>query len=684
MSEGEFDINKIRNMGFAAHIDAGKTTVTERVLFYTGKIHRMGEVDEGSATTDWMPQEKERGITIQSAATTTYWKDHRINIIDTPGHVDFTIEVERALRVLDGLVVIFSAVEGVEPQSETVWHQADRYKVPRIAFINKLDRMGADPIRVVEQMKDRLTIPPLLVQLPIGLESDFVGVRDLIHRKKYIWDIDELGWEFRTEELEMGDEETLYYEEIVLTLSDFEPEILEQYEDKGFVDPELLKKAIRRAVIERKLVPVLMGSALKNRGIQPLLDAIVDYLPSPADLPPVEGTDPLTGEKIYRKPLDSEPFSGLVFKVQVDPESKKELFYVRIYSGKVRVNQKILNATTGEEQRPIRIYLMHSNRKNALREARAGEIVAFVGLKNTLTGHSLSDKDRPIVFEGLTYPEPVVSIAVEPRSSSDQDKLDEALNLLMEEDPSLKVKRDEETGQTILMGMGELQLEIVTDRLNRDFKVPVRSGKPQVSYRETILKAVSVEAEESRELGGSKHYGKVKVSVKPLERGRGNRYEIKVELPEDYREVVEDTIREMFDFGPLMGYPLVDVEITLDALYFTPDTTPLGVRLALRKALMEAFQKAEAVLLEPVVEVVVLVPGEFLGNVVGDLKARGGELRGINQATDRLQEVRVLVPLRKMFGYATHLRSLTQGRASFWMKLAHFQPVDKKELESLF
>ncbi len=684
MSESELDITRIRNMGFAAHIDAGKTTVTERVLFYTGKIHRMGEVDEGSATTDWMIQEKERGITIQSAATTTYWRDHRINIIDTPGHVDFTIEVERSLRVLDGLVVIFSAVEGVEPQSETVWHQADRYRVPRIAFINKLDRMGADPLRVVEQMKNRLTIPPLVVQLPIGLEADFVGVKDLVNRKKYYWDVDEVGWEFRTEELELSDDDLNYYEEMILTLADFEPEILEEYEEKGYVEPALLKKAIRKAVIERKLVPVLMGSALKNKGIQPLLDAVVDYLPSPADLPPVEGIDPLTGEKIYRKPLDSEPFSGLVFKVQVDPESKKELFYVRVYSGKVRVNQKILNVSTGQEQRPVRIYLMHANRKNALREAKAGDIVAFVGLKNTLTGHTLADKDKPILFEGLAYPEPVVSIAVEPRSSHDQDKLDEALKLLMEEDPSLKVRQDEETGQTILSGMGELQLEIVTDRLNREFKVPVRAGKPQVTYRETILKEVTVEAEETKEIGGTKHYGKVKVTVRPRERGSGNTYSIKVELPPDYEEIVVDTIKEMFDFGPLMGYPLVDVEISLDALYFTADTTPLGVHLALRKALMEAFQKAEAVLLEPVVEVAVLVPGEFLGNVVGDLKARGGELRGIDQATDKLQEVRALVPLRKMFGYATHLRSLTQGRASFWMKLAHFQPVDKKELEDIF
>ncbi|MEO0203016.1 MAG: translation factor GTPase family protein, partial [candidate division WOR-3 bacterium] len=422
-----YNIEKIRNIGFAAHIDAGKTTTTERVLFYTGRIHKIGEVDEGTATTDWMIQEKERGITITSAAVTTYWKDYRINIIDTPGHVDFTIEVERSLRVLDGLVVIFSAVEGVEPQSETVWHQADKYKVPRIAFINKLDRIGANPLRVLDQMKKRLSIKPLLIQYFIGFESDFKGVIDLIEKKSYIWDIDETGQNYRVENIDFDNELLKFYEEIVFNLAEFDEKIIEEYEKNLFVEPSLIKKVLRKAVLELKIVPVLLGSALKNKGIQPLLDAIIDYLPSPVDVPPFEGIDPISNEVIFRKASENEPFCGLVFKVQVDPESLQELFYTRIYSGTIKVNQKILNVNTNQEQRATRIYLMHSNRKNAINLARAGEIIAIVGLKNTLTGHTLSDIQKPIKLEGLEYPEPVVSIAIEPKMSKDLEKLEEVL-----------------------------------------------------------------------------------------------------------------------------------------------------------------------------------------------------------------------------------------------------------------
>jgi translation elongation factor 2 (EF-2/EF-G) len=502
-----YDISKIRNIGFVAHIDAGKTTTTERVLFYTGRIHKIGEVDEGTATTDWMIQEKERGITITSAAVTTYYKGYRINIIDTPGHVDFTIEVERSLRVLDGLIVIFSAVEGVEPQSETVWHQADKYKVPRIAFINKLDRIGANPFRVIEQMKSRLTIKPILIQYPIGIENEFIGVIDLIEKKAYIWDIDEIGQNYRIEDIDFNQEQMKFYEDIIFNLSEIDEKIIEEYEKNLFVNPQIIKNALRKAVLELKFVPILLGAAFRNKGIQPLLDAIIDYLPSPIDLPPIEGIDPITNEKIIRYPSENEPFCGLVFKVQVDPESLQELFYTRIYSGAIKVNQKILNVNTNQEQRATRIYLMHSNRKNAINLARAGEIIAIVGLKNTLTGHTLSDIQKPIKLEGLEYPEPVVSIAIEPKSSKDLERLEEVLKFLLDEDPSLRLKKDNETGQMILSGMGELHLEIIIDRINRNFGIPVRAGKPQVTYRETVLNEVEI-ISERKEIGGSKHFGK--------------------------------------------------------------------------------------------------------------------------------------------------------------------------------
>ncbi|MDT7879534.1 MAG: elongation factor G [Candidatus Hydrothermia bacterium] len=672
-----YDISKIRNIGFAAHIDAGKTTTTERVLFYTGRIHKIGEVDEGTATTDWMIQEKERGITITSAAVTTYYKGYRINIIDTPGHVDFTIEVERSLRVLDGLIVIFSAVEGVEPQSETVWHQADKYKVPRIAFINKLDRIGANPFRVIEQMKNRLTIKPILIQYPIGIENEFIGVIDLIEKKAYIWDIDEIGQNYRIEDIEFNQEQMKFYEDIIFNLSEIDERIIEEYEKNLFVNPQIIKNALRKAVLELKFVPVLIGAAFRNKGIQPLLDAIIDYLPSPIDLPPIEGIDPITNEKIIRYPSENEPFCGLVFKVQVDPESLQELFYTRIYSGSIKVNQKILNVNTNQEQRATRIYLMHSNRKNAINLARAGEIIAIVGLKNTLTGHTLSDIQKPIKLEGLEYPDPVVSIAIEPKSSKDLERLEEVLKFLLDEDPSLRLKKDNETGQMILSGMGELHLEIIIDRINRNFGIPVRAGKPQVTYRETVLNEVEIISEEEKEIGGSKHFGKVKIRIIPKERGSGNSYKILVNLNDEFIKAIESGINEAFGYGPIAGYPVVDVEIIIEDVFLNQWTTSLGLRLAVLKGIKEGFKKANGILLEPVVEVEIITPPEFVGNITSDLSSRGAHLKSIEQYSEFLQKVIAIIPLRKIFGYATQLRSITQGRASFWMKISHFEPVEE-------
>mgnify|MGYP000008800427 CR=1 FL=1 len=676
MSEN-YDISKIRNIGFAAHIDAGKTTTTERILFYTGRIHKIGEVDEGTATTDWMIQEKERGITITSAAVTTYWKGYRINIIDTPGHVDFTIEVERSLRVLDGLIVIFSAVEGVEPQSETVWHQADKYKVPRIAFINKLDRIGANPFRVIEQMKSRLTIKPVLIQYPIGIENDFVGVIDLIEKKAYIWDIDEIGQNYRIENIEFNEEQMKFYEDMIFNLSEIDEKIIEEYEKTLFVNPQIIKNALRKAVLELKLVPVVIGAAFRNKGIQLLLDAIIDYLPSPIDLPPIEGIDPITNEKIIRYPSQNEPFCGLVFKVQVDPESLQELFYTRVYSGVIKVNQKILNVNTNQEQRATRIYLMHSNRKNAINLARAGEIIAIVGLKNTLTGHTLSDIQKPIKLEGLEYPQPVVSIAIEPKSSKDLERLEEVLKFLLDEDPSLRLKKDSETGQMVLSGMGELHLEIIIDRINRNFGIPVRAGKPQVTYRETVLNEVEIISEEEKEIGGNKHFGKVKIRIIPRERGSGNNYKILVNLNDELIKAIESGINEAFGYGPIAGYPVVDVEIIIEDVFLNQWTTPLGLRLAVVKGIKEGFKKANGILLEPVVEVEIITPPEFVGNITSDLSSRGAHLKSIEQYSEFLQKVIAIIPLRKIFGYATQLRSITQGRASFWMKISHFEPVEE-------
>ncbi|MEO0140004.1 MAG: elongation factor G [candidate division WOR-3 bacterium] len=671
-AEEPYDIAKVRNIGFAAHIDAGKTTLTERILFYSGRTHRLGEVDEGTTVTDWMPQERERGITITAAATTCFWLGHRINIIDTPGHVDFTAEVERSLRVLDGLVVIFSAVEGVEPQSETVWHQADRYGVPRLAFINKLDRVGANPERVIEEMRERLGANPLVIQKQIGLEEGFVGIVDLIRSKKVMWE-DEAGLVFTTSEANRSD---FYeaYEEIVLAASEFHEDILDEYEKVGFVNPDKMDEAIRQGVITRKFVPVLMGSAAKNKGVQPVMDAIVRYLPSPLDIPPAKGTIPHTGEIRECPPKPDAPLAGVIFKVQHHLHAGY-LYYTRIYSGVLRGNQKVLNVRTGKISRATRIYLMHAERHTQLHEARPGEIVALVGLTDARTGDTITDPEHPVIMEGMSFPEPAVSVAIEPKSSRDETRLAEALSALAQEDPTLQIIRDEETGQIILRGMGELHLEIITDRINREFGVPVRAGRPQVTYRETIAKEATAYEEFDKVIGDARHRGAVELSVIPLERGAGNRIRFPEDIPEELERELAPALAEALSFGALTGYPVVDVEVQLMKISLEEGTTPLGLRYALGMAFKEAFRKGGSLLLEPVVDVETLVPKEFLGVVMADLSARGGEVTGLEPGPGSMDKVRAKAPLRRMFGYATDLRNLTQGRGNFWMRIAGFAPT---------
>ena len=681
----EYDLEKIRNIGFAAHIDAGKTTTTERILYYTGRVHRIGEVDEGSATTDWMIQEKERGITIVSAATTVYWKGHRINIIDTPGHVDFTAEVERSLRVLDGLIVIFDGVAGVEPQSETVWHQADRYNVRRIAYINKLDRLGADPRRAIKMIEERFKVKTLPLELPVGIESSFTGVIDLVELKKYIWsdEIDPTGEKYRTEKVELEGEIAEAYEELIFQLSGIDESILDDYENNGSVDPQKLRAAIRKGTLEQMFVPVLMGSSLKNKGIQPLIDAIVYYLPSPLDMPPVVGIDPNTGERLERHPDPDEPFTAVVFKIQLDKHANK-LFLTRVYSGTLRVNKKVLVNNSGEIGRVTRIYLMHANKKETVNFARAGEIVALVGLKTAKTGDTLSDPEHPILLEGMSFPEPVISLSIEPRSAKDEEKLESTLKEMSIEDPTFRIERDRETGQLLISGMGELHLDIIVDRLKREFGLDVRTGKPQVAFRETITQPVRLERVIDKEIGGVRHKGGVEIEISPRKMGEGNRIEILAEgVPAEIQEVLRSSVEEGLYYGPLMGYKVVDVCIKILKVLLGEEYTPLGTRLAVLRALQDGLREGKPILLEPVVDLEIILPQEFVGNVVADLGSRGGELVKMEALGDVLQKVVARVALRKIFGYSTTLRSLTQGRGNFWMKLSHFAPVPEEELEKI-
>ncbi|MCM8900390.1 elongation factor G [Caldicoprobacter algeriensis] len=679
-------IERVRNIGIMAHIDAGKTTTTERILFYSGKIHRIGEVHEGTATMDWMVQEQERGITITSAATTVSWKDHFINIIDTPGHVDFTVEVERSLRVLDGSVAVFCAKGGVEPQSETVWRQANKYKVPRLAYVNKMDIIGADFFNVVNMIRERLGANPVPIQIPIGKEADFRGIVDLV-RNKAIYYLDDLGTQSEEKEVpddlkELAEE---YRTKLLEAVAEQDDELMMKYLDGEELTEEEIKVALRKATISFKIVPVLCGSSYRNKGVQPLLDAIVDYLPSPLDLPPVVGTSPDTGEEIVRHPSDDEPLSALAFKVMVDPYVGK-LVYVRVYSGVLRSGTYVYNTTKGTKERIGRVLRMHANHREEISEAYAGDIVAVVGLKNTITGHTLCDENNPIVLESMVFPEPVIQVAIEPKTKAGQEKLSVALQRLAEEDPTFRTFVDQETGQTIIAGMGELHLEIIVDRLVREFKVEANVGKPQVAYRETIKKAVKAEGRFIRQTGGRGQYGHVWLEVEPLEPGKGFEFVNKIVggvIPKEYIPAVESGVREAMESGVLAGYPVIDVRVTVfDGSYHEVDSSEMAFKIAASMAFKEAMQKADPVLLEPIMKVEVTVPEEYMGDVIGDISSRRGRVEG-TELRAGVQVIRAYVPLAEMFGYATDLRSKTQGRGSYVMQMSHYEEVPKNLLEKI-
>jgi elongation factor G len=683
----EYSLELTRNFGIIAHIDAGKTTVTERVLFYTGKKHKMGEVHEGEATMDWMEQEQERGITITSAATTCFWQGHRLNLIDTPGHVDFTIEVERSLRVLDGAVTVFDGVAGVEPQSETVWRQADKYKVPRMCFVNKLDRMGADFMKDVESIRARLTKDAYPIQLPIGIEQNFKGIVDLIEMKARIYE-DELGQNISDVEIP-EDMRALAKEkraEFLEALSETDEHIMNKYLAGEELTVDEIKAALRKAVIGNQLIPIMCGSALKNKGVQMLLDAIVAYLPSPLDVPPIRGHE-VDDENAFieRHASDDEPFTALAFKVMTDPYVGKLIFF-RVYSGKLSAGSYVLNATTGERERLSRIVRMHANAREEVKDVYAGEIAAAVGLKGTFTGHTLCDENHPIILETIKAPEPVISIAIEPKTKADQDKMGIALQKLAEEDPSFKVKTDEETLQTIISGMGELHLDIIVERMKREFQVEANVGKPQVAYRETIRGKAEAEGKFIRQTGGRGQYGHCYIRIAPLERGKGYEFHDEIKggaIPKEYIPAVNKGIREAMSRGVLAGYPLQDVEVALyDGTYHEVDSSEAAFKIAGSMAFQDAAKKAGLVLLEPIMKIEVVMPEEFMGDVIGDLNSRRGQ---VNEMTERagLKVVNALVPLAEMFGYVTSLRSLTQGRATSTMEFEHYAPVPQNVAEAV-
>ncbi|MCS7279869.1 MAG: elongation factor G [Thermodesulfobacteriaceae bacterium] len=667
-----------RNIGFVAHIDAGKTTTTERVLYYTGKTYKIGEVHEGTAVMDFLPQEQERGITITSACTTTFWRGHRINIIDTPGHVDFTIEVERSLRVLDGTVVIFCAVGGVEPQSETVWRQANKYKVPRLAFINKMDRVGANFERVVEEIKQRLGANPLIIQLPLGTEENFTGVIDLVEMKAIVWDEDILGAKYRYLEIpeDLRNKVEEYKLRMIEKLADINDEIMEKYLEGKELSSEELKRAIREATISFKVVPVLCGSAFKNKGIQPLLDAIVDYLPSPLDIPPVKGINPDTKE-IEERPTDPEaPLAALAFKIMTDPYVGT-LTFLRIYSGYLESGMGVYNSTKRKKERIGRLVRMHANHREEISYASAGDIVAALGLRITTTGDTLCDETHPIELEKLEIPEPVISVAVEPKTKADQDKLGIALQKIALEDPSFRVSVNQETGQTLIWGMGELHLEIIVDRLLREFKVGVNVGKPEVAYKETITLRAEAEGKYIKQTGGRGQYGHVKLVVEPNP-GKGFEFVSEIVggvIPKEFIPAVEKGVKEATQEGIMAGYPVVDVKVRLvDGSYHEVDSSDLAFAIAGSLAFKSACQKANPVLLEPIMKLEVIVPEEYLGEVLGDISSRRGKIEGM-ELRGHIRVVKAFVPLSEMFGYATILRSLTQGRGNFTMQFSHYEKV---------
>lgn len=674
----EFSIEKTRNIGIMAHIDAGKTTTTERILFYTGKVHKIGEVHDGAATMDWMVQERERGITITSAATTAFWRGHCINVIDTPGHVDFTVEVERSLRVLDGAVAVFCSVGGVEPQSETVWRQADKYNVPRIAYVNKMDRVGADFQRAIDMMRDRLGANAVPIQWPIGVEDSFRGMVDLITMTAHIY-TDDLGTKEEQADIpeDLIDVVAEARERMIEAVADFDEELMIKYLEGEEITPDELKKAIRRGVLDVKITPVLCGSSFKNKGVQLLLDAIVDYLPSPMDLPPIEGHEVDTGAETNRSLDDDSPFSALAFKVMSDPYVGK-LVYVRIYSGVLQAGSYVYNATKGKKERVGRILRMHANHREEVKECYSGDIVAIVGLRDTATGDTLCAENAPIILEQLEFPEPVINQAVEPKTKADQDKLGAALQKLAEEDPTFRVHTDEETGQTIISGMGELHLEVIVDRLLREFKVEANIGKPQVSYRETITKAVQAEGKFIRQSGGRGQYGHVVLELEPLEQGAGFEFVNKIVggvVPKEYIPAVESGVKEAMLSGVLAGYPVVDVRVTItDGSYHEVDSSEMAFKVAGSIGFKEGARKADPVLLEPIMKVEVTTPEEYLGDVMGDLNSRRGRIEKM-EARGNAQVISSFVPLSEMFGYATDLRSATQGRATYSMNFSHYEPV---------
>ncbi len=679
----EYPLEKTRNIGIMAHIDAGKTTTTERILYYTGRIHRMGEVHEGSATMDFLPQERERGITITSAATTCFWGGHRINIIDTPGHVDFTVEVERSLRVLDGAIALFCAVGGVEPQSETVWRQANKYRVPRIAFVNKMDRVGADFFNVVNMIRERLGANPVPIQLPMGQGELFTGIIDLIKMKAVVYKEETLGatWEEFEIPRELVDMAVEYRTKMLEAVSEFDDTLLIKYLDGEEIGEDEIKLAIRKATLEFKIVPVLCGSAFKNKGIQRLLDAVVDYLPSPLDINngQIVGHRPFKDDRVIRLVSDDEKFTALAFKIMTDPYVGK-LTFIRVYSGTLKAGSYVYNSTQGKKERVGRILRMHANHREDVEEAYAGDIVALVGLKFTKTGDTLCSEDDPILLEKMDFPEPVISVAIEPKTKADQDKLGEALSKLMDEDPTFRVTVDEETGQTLISGMGELHLEIIVDRLKREFRVEANVGKPQVAYKETIKRKARAEGKFIRQTGGRGQYGHVWIEIEP---NRGKGYEfidaiVGGVVPKEFIPAVDQGIREAMQNGIIAGYPVVDVKVTLfDGSYHEVDSSDLAFKIAASIAFKEAVKQAEPVLLEPIMEIEIITPDEYLGDVIGDLNSRRGKIEGINMRKDG-QVVKALVPLAEMFGYATRLRSITQGRAIYTMQFHHYEEVPRQ------
>jgi elongation factor G len=680
-------LDRYRNIGIMAHIDAGKTTTTERILYYTGRSYKIGETHEGTATMDWMEQEQERGITITSAATTCFWRDHRINIIDTPGHVDFTIEVERSLRVLDGAVAVFDSVAGVEPQSETVWRQADKYGVPRICFVNKMDRLGANFFRCVDMIVDRLGAQPLVVQLPIGQEADFAGVVDLIAMKGIVWKDETLGAEFVVGDIpaELADQAAEYRQKLVELAIEQDDAVMEAYLEGKEPDEATLKRCIRKGAIAGAFVPVLCGSAFKNKGVQPLLDAVVDYLPSPVDVPDIRGVKVDSDEPVVRRSSDDEPFAALAFKIMSDP-FVGSLTFVRVYSGILQSGTQVLNTVKGERERVGRMLQMHANHREDIKEARAGDIVAIAGLKSTTTGDTLCDPSKPVMLERMEFPEPVIEVAVEPKTKGDQEKMSVALNRLAQEDPSFRVSVDPESGQTVIKGMGELHLEIIVDRMKREFKVEANVGAPQVAYRETITKTVEHDYTHKKQTGGAGQFARVKIRFEPLEPGQGFVFENAVvggAVPKEYVPGVQKGLEAARETGVIAGFPVIDFKATLiDGAYHDVDSNVLTFDIAARACFREAIAKAGPKLLEPVMRVEVVTPEEYMGDIIGDLNSRRGQINGMD-TRGNARVITAMVPLANMFGYVNNLRSMSQGRAQYTMHFDHYEQVPQAVAEEV-